>query len=72
MPSWDQTAPQEWTVQRLTFRHQAVHHPLNKLNLVLNGEIDEIRVDENPERGTEVRVVGKKEPAERSQQVLMR
>jgi len=29
----------------LTFRHETIHHPLYELNLVLNREIDEIRVD---------------------------
>lgn len=45
----------------LTFGHQAVHHPLDQLYLVLNGEIDEIRIDQNAVWGAEVRVVRQEE-----------
>lgn len=42
---------------RDTLGHEAVHHSLHELNLVLDGEIDEIRVDEDAVGRTEGGVV---------------
>lgn len=42
-----------------TFGHQAVHHSLHKLNLVLNREIDKVGIHQNTVRGTKVGVMGK-------------
>jgi len=47
--------------KRLTFRHETIHHPLNKLNLVLDRKVDEVRIDEYPEGRAEVVIVGEKE-----------
>lgn len=33
----------------LTLCHETVHHPLHQLDLVLDREIDEVRIDEYPE-----------------------
>lgn len=42
-----------------TFGHQAVHHSLHKLNLVLNREIDKVGIHQNTVRRTKVGVMGK-------------
>lgn len=48
---------------RLTLCHQAVHHPLHQLDLVLDGKVDEIGIDEDAVRRPEIRVVREKESA---------
>lgn len=42
---------------RDTLRVQAVHHPLHQVNLILDGEVDEVGVHENVVRWTERGVV---------------
>lgn len=42
-----------------TFGHQAVHHPLHKLNLVLDREIDKVGIHQNTVRRTKIGVVRK-------------
>ena len=41
----------------LTFSVQAVHHAADELQLVLKAEVDEIRVNQNPVRWYESRVM---------------
>lgn len=46
---------------KLTLRHQAVHHPLHELDLVLDGKVDEVGVHQDSVRWAEVGVVRKEE-----------
>ena len=45
----------------LTFGVQAVHHPANELQLILQAEVDEVGIDENAVGGHERSVVREEE-----------
>jgi hypothetical protein len=45
----------------LTFRIQAIHHPLDQLDLVLQAKVDEIGIDQHTIRRTKRSVVTEEE-----------
>lgn len=51
------------SLRRLTLCHQAVHHALDELDLVLDAEVDKVGVDKHAVRGAEVCVVREEETA---------
>ena len=57
--AWVNTKEQQIAAEYLTFSIQAVHHCCDNVQFHLDGEVDEVGVNEDVERRSKLRVVGK-------------
>jgi hypothetical protein len=56
-----ESEPDSIWYRQLTLRHQAVHHPLDELDLVLDGKVDKVGIHQDAVRWAEVGIVRKEE-----------